>query len=618
MLKTPAILLATWMAFSAIKNGRPALAAPLSSNSASLPLTVATAADTPHLSALAKMPVREITVFKDGHAFVLHEGAMPVDGTGNVLLDYLPVPVIGTFWPYSANTNVKLRGVVASPRRLIVDRTALNIRELLEANIGAEVVITDYNNTKYAAQILAVPARSSTELDATGPAPTVNPADASSVPVTTGQTLPQPGNIILLKAADGVRVLPVERIQDVTFKNTPKAQLGNEEFRNLLTLQLDWGRQKPQRTTPVGMVYLQKGMRWIPGYRVTLDGKGRAVVKLQATLLNELTDLEDVTANLVIGVPSFAFKDTLDPISLQQTMARLSSYFEQDARTAYGFSNAVMTQSARAGEYSVADSTTPARNLGPEVADTNHNEDLFIFTLKHVTLKKGERMVVPVAEYQLPYKDVYTLDLPIAPPADIYRNLNSNQQSELARLLSAPKVMHKVRLTDKSNQPLTTAPALIERDGRLLGQGMLTYTAVGSDTDLEITAALDIITTKTETETKRTPDAVKWQGDAYARVDLVGKIHLCSYKNEPLDVEVTRQLMGEIDSADHGGTISKLNVLDDNATSRPGGYPAWWNWYSSGNAWWEHLNGIGSITWKVHLEPKKEVDLGYTYHYFWR
>ena len=46
------------------------------------------------------MPVKEVTVFKDGHAFVLHEGAMPTDAAGNVLMDYLPSPVLGTFWPY--------------------------------------------------------------------------------------------------------------------------------------------------------------------------------------------------------------------------------------------------------------------------------------------------------------------------------------------------------------------------------------------------------------------------------------------------------------------------------------------------------------------------------------
>ena len=52
-------------------------------------------------AALARMPVKEVTVFKDGHAYVVHEGAMPTDAAGNVLLDLLPTPVLGTFWPYA-------------------------------------------------------------------------------------------------------------------------------------------------------------------------------------------------------------------------------------------------------------------------------------------------------------------------------------------------------------------------------------------------------------------------------------------------------------------------------------------------------------------------------------
>src|SRR5687768_815409 len=87
----------------------------------------------PRLSALARMPVREITVFKDGHAWVLHEGAMPVDAGGNVTLDYLPTPVLGTFWPYTVSPNLRLQAVTASPRRTLVDRTALTLRDLLEA-----------------------------------------------------------------------------------------------------------------------------------------------------------------------------------------------------------------------------------------------------------------------------------------------------------------------------------------------------------------------------------------------------------------------------------------------------------------------------------------------------
>jgi hypothetical protein len=31
----------------------------------------------------------------------------------------------------------------------------------------------------------------------------------------------------------------------------------------------------------------------------------------------------------------------------------------------------------------------------------------------------------------------------------------------------------------------------------------------------------------------------------------------------------------------------------------------------------EHLNGIGRTTWKVKIEPRKSIDLGYQWHYYW-
>ena len=84
----------------------------------------------------AKMPVKEVTIFKDGHALVLHWGKMPVDASGDVLLDNLPVPVLGTFWPYSADPTVKLTAVVAGERLIVVNRTTLAIPDLLRANVG--------------------------------------------------------------------------------------------------------------------------------------------------------------------------------------------------------------------------------------------------------------------------------------------------------------------------------------------------------------------------------------------------------------------------------------------------------------------------------------------------
>lgn len=566
------------------------------------------------LSALAKMPVKEITVFKDGHAFLLHEGKLPVDSAGNVQMDYLPTPVIGTFWPYSADKNVKLVSVVSSPRKVLVERTALTLRDLLEANPGTQVTIQEVSGAGYNAAIVGVPQRTSEEIEAVSPP-------------NSGERLPEKGGVILLKTDEGVSVVALDRIQKATFHGNFTGKERDEEFRNLLTLKLEWPNNRPAKTADVGMMYLQKGIRWIPQYKTVIDGKGNAVIRLQATLVNEMTDLQDVTANLVVGVPTFAFKDMPDPIALQQTFAQLSQYFQTDSQSAYAFSNGIMGQAAgRATERMGGGGFGPGAaqgpgpmDMGPEIGGSAKNEDLFVFTVKHITLKKGQRMVVPVSEFPLKYIDIFTVDIPFAPPQEArgYININNEQMQELARLMTAPKAIHKIRLTNSSKAPLTTAPALILNGDRVIAQGMMTYTAIGAETDLTLTTATDVKVNRTEKETLRTQNAVNWQGNVLARVDMTGTVSLTNYSKEAINVEATRYVVGSVGKADQGGVATMLNVFEDYNTASGGATPSWANWYYWPD-WWRQFNGLGRFTWKLKIPPQKTTDLGYTWHYMTR
>ncbi|MCX6619044.1 MAG: hypothetical protein NTZ98_23465 [Acidobacteria bacterium] len=242
----------------------------------------------------------------------------------------------------------------------------------------------------------------------------------------------------------------------------------------------------------------------------------------------------------------------------------------------FALTNAMMSQVANVAvpAASSGESAGPPA-MGPEITAADKSEDLFAFTANHVTLKKGERMVIPVAEFTVKYQDVFTLDVLFIPPPDVMQNIAGRQQSELARLMAAPKVIHKTRLHNKSSYPFTTAPALVLLGDRLLAQGMMTYTAIGADCDLEITTAVDIKVVKSEKETARIPNAMRWQNYDYARVDLAGNLSLSNYRNQPVALEVTRPVLGNVTAADHQGVIEKTNVFE-NADLRHGQYPYWW------------------------------------------
>lgn len=549
--------------------------------------------------ALASMPIREVTIFKDGHAFVLHSGEVATDGDGNVTLDYLPVPVIGTFWPYADDDRVKLTGVSAGQQRVSLAKTAISMRDLLTANVGARVEIREEDKS-YRATIQSVPTVTAEELDAASPA-------------GTGPSLPQTGQLILLQTDDGTRAIPIDRIQDVTFLDNPRAQVRYDEIRSLLKLQLDWQGKPHAPTAKVGMTYLQKGLRWIPHYKLELKADGTVLVRLQATILNELADLEGVTANLLIGVPSFDFKATIDPIALRETMAQLSPYFEENSQTSNAFSNSIMiqTQSARMSDYR-GNNSAPQESLGPDVAGSGQNEDMFVFTVNNMSLAKGERMVIPVGQWTMKYKDVFRVELPFAPPLEIRQTFNSSQEAELAKLFHAPKVKHVVRITNDQKVPLTTAPALVASEKGVLGQGMMTYTSPGGTVDLTVTTAVNVPVDVRDEEVKRTPEVGKWRNNAYMQIDMRGAVKLTNFRSAAIDVEVVRSLMGVVDSAGEQGKISKASVWSGDVASRP----TWWGWYSWPQ-WWSHLNSSSRIEWQRTVEAGESLVLPYTWHYFW-
>jgi len=554
---------------------------------------------------LARLPVKEVTVFKDGHAYVIHEGKAPVEEDGQIRMDYLPTPILGTFWAYSSNPNSPARKVTAGVRRVLVEQTALTLPDLLAANPGADVVIQpkDRAEKPYAARIIGFPTQSAAEQEANAP-PYSDPK------------LPERASLLLVSTETGVKTLALDRIESVTFKKPPREKLAHEEFRNVLTLSVPGAAKGTEAA--IGLMYVQKGLRWIPSYRLVIDGKGKATVRMQATLINDLIDLKDARVNLVIGVPTFAFQNTPDPISLQAAFARLSPYFDSASRGGQVLSNAIMTQAGRMSE-------RVAGGMGgggsaPEVPDVmpeGKAEDLYVFKVTNMTLKKGERMVVPVTEFTIPYKDVYTLTIPYAPPPELRGNAGDEATAEMARLLRAPKVLHKLRLTNTADCPLTTAPALILSEGRVLAQGMMTYTTTGAVTDLELTTAVDISVKRTDTETSRTPNALTLAGLTYGRADSAGKITLTNHRNEPVEIEVKRFVLGQADKADSTGEAANVDPFADEegiaGLAGPYGYrPYPWP------DWWMRANGIGRFAWKVALEPGQTTELGYVWHYFWR
>ena len=528
------------------------------------------------------LPVRELTAFKDGHAFVLRDDALQVDANGHVVLDELPTPVLGTFWPFVTGDGARLVSAKAGRDEVTVVRPAATVLEIARANVGQQVELDLRDGPAVSGRLHAIPRHG------------------------------DGGQVLLIARDDGVRAVAIDRVRGIEVFGACAETVEHRELQPRIVLDVAIAEGGAAAGARVGVVYVQKGFRWIPSYRIDLGADGKARVRMQATLVNDLADLDGATVNLVVGVPKFAFADLVDPIALQERtsqVAQAAAHLQQNQQFSNFLSNSLTTQVAG---YAVPNAA-PAAGADPQAGDGEVAEDLFVFPVTDVTLKKGERLIVPVTSFELPYRDAYRLDVPMAPPMEHRRGLNDHRVLELARQLAAPKVEHVLRFDNTGPGPLTTAPALVFSEGRVLAQAHMKYTPRGATADLEINTAIDVCVETEEHETGR-DENVKMRDGHYARIRLTGSIELHNSKSEPVEVEVTRRVLGHVDEVGQDGDKVQLALARAWADAPR---PDWWSWWSW-PWWWYHHNGFGECRWTVALAPNEKLTLEASWHYYWR
>ena len=553
------------------------------------------------------LPVVELTAFKDGHALVRREGAIPAAG-GVARVEGLPEPLFGTFWPYVAGDETTLAGATAGYQRVTLERTPLTAAEILTAAAGTRVLIHERFEEEirsYEAAILPRPVRTAAERERN------DPADSGRPP------LPEYGQVLLLKTDEGVRVVPVDRVTEFTLLGEAPAAVEEQVVRTGLTLRLQGknGDGATPETVTAGLSYVQPGFKWVPQYKVELGDDGTATVTLQAVLVNDLIDLADAAVNLVVGVPTFAFEGETDPISLQVAFERVGRAAGRPAAKQM-LSNSVQTQMMSRGGFGGEMADAPAPPPAVEVGEGNRAEDLYVYHLKHVTLARGERMTVRVREFTVPYEDRYAALFPAVPPRELIGD--PARQERLARLLTENIVTHAVTLKNTADAPFTTAPALLYRgagaDAALLAQGLMTYAAPGGGSEIDLGTAVEVATDLTETVTGRREEPRARGDERFERVSLKGAITVTNRRPEATEITLTRLVPGVVDSVNESGSGRELGPAD--LAKLPPGASVLSDYGTPD--WWVSLNPLSEIEWTVTVEPGASKTVTYEWHYFWR
>ncbi len=576
-------------------------------------------------------------IFKDGYGLIVKRGVATTDDRGEVYTDDVPdAAVLGSFW--ATPKEGRLLNLVAGWREVsreeIRAKTCTDVIEVLQANAGkrcrlqlsdntclsgvihqvlveeTRAPLTDAHRAAFGdlAELLAAPGR---------------PRSAASVPrgmygsARPGSNGPEAagltvsgirGTHFVLRTGDGDVLLSAAEVRRLTIDDM-RTTLQRTLTAEKRTKRLVFRFAEPGRRREVLIAYFRPGLRWIPTYRIDLDDRAEektAKIAMQAELLNEAEDLVRAAVDVVVGVPNFRFRGLPSPLILEgalrnalaEAAPQLMGQFRND------LSNALFTQ--RVGEHR-GPAPQPgegrpaaAVELPPELT-AGDAQELFVYHVDRLTLRRGERAIVPIFTAESPYRDVYTWDVVVKRNDVAASPSGSGVASPL--VLSKNEVWRQVELTNTTGSPWTTGAVMLMQGGQPLAQELLTYTSPKGVCRVPITVAVDLRGDFSEEETDRELNALTWMRQHYAKIFQRATVGLRNYKSKAVDAVISLRFGGRAEKASADGKIT-LHPYRAEDWENYRGHPA--------------VNNSSRVVWKKSLEAGETFEATVDYHFFTR
>lgn len=499
------------------------------------------------------LPVREVTIYKNGKSLIHKYGKVPVQNKKYVSRD-LPKALFGTFWVGSAVDE--LQSVFTCVDSVETASKLVTKMDLLEKYKDKPVTI--YMPDEHTSNIRAFEAQFVYKL-----------------PPVRDDYYTQ----LLFRMKDGTyRMIHANHILSIGFGDMPfidfKTKKASERME--LTFRTD------KREQEVSMLYLTDSLGWTPVYRLDLESKDKGKLALRAEIANNAEDLGDTELRLAVGVPNFSFAN--QP-SLLVDFKNFMIQYQNNQRYIAGaqrlLSNYISSQSA----YSPSPQDD---DRGGEEPEGSRAEDFYFYSIRPGAFPKFSRYQFPVLEAEVAPAHFYECALFVNRPDQYYQYSAQNQP----RGDDAFPVTHYIEFKNKTAQPWTTGVVnVLSRAGADLqpvSQDMLPYTPPGGTCKVRIAQSPDIEVTHVEGVTDRKENAKNYFSRTYDLISAEGQICAFNYKKEPIKLKIRRPLEGKPLQSDQ-----PWNLTQEQASLR--------------------VNSTYVIEWEIELKPGEERKWKYSY-----
>jgi len=364
-----------------------------------------------------------------------------------------------------------------------------------------------------------------------------------------------------------IEISQISRIQFTTAPDVAKEVINRERIA-ILKLNSNTVKQI------VNVKYLQKGITWLPNYFIELFDEKNGKVTLEASIMNDIEDIENSNLNLAVGIPVFTFSYVTSPLAsngkIVDMLALITNPPEESSSQLGGRDLTSQRPTYRESTYST-NYSAKSEGIG--------GEDLFFYKCENISIPKGGRSMVKIFEFEFEFEDVFTVSL--KPNADLYqRNSSSSETWENS-------VWHSIRFANNHTLPLTTGTAFFYKKDRqklqLVSQNQLNYTPEHELTTVKMSIAPDIWVENKDKEIKR--EEINYN----KLLTSEAIIEITNYKSKPIELQIQREITGDLIDSDKEWKVNTGFVQ---------GY---------------FNNKVNYVTWKLTIPAKKTETIKYKY-----
>ncbi len=499
----------------------------------------------------------QINVFKNGAYYIVKEGTV-YPKQNKISLEVPSTPLLGTYWINTAK-DVTVSKITYVTDTLKSMTTAENIPEIVRANKGKQIKVTYKSDDKTSKEISGVL-----------------------------QNYFEISGMMKIKTIDAkTYYILVSNIIDFSVEETPANKMTSDSLVRLAKVEFD----KNVESTNLKLVYMQTGIQWVPSYNIKLISDKELQLEMKGLVENDAEEINNCDLTLTVGNPQFFYGFNVDPIAYQ-SQSNVSALYPTGGTTgtivngSYGLMQKD-TKQTMAGDYAVnsEEKSVPDYNWSDYSnysTDGEKTNDLFMYKLGKVSLKKNTKSSFQMFSVNLPYKDVYEVD--------IYDVVNYSYNSYIGNDPEQKfNVYHSLKLTNTTTNPLTTAPVFVmDENLQPLAQDQMKYTPVSSTVSVQLARASDVIVKNTEEEGAKTDDTKKYGRETYMKVTIKGSVVVENLQTKKITLSLTKSLTADVTKTSDTGTIKKTG-----------------KYYG--------LNPYTEISWEVPLTAGEKKTITYSY-----